>query len=389
MLKLDGYGGYSKEEIMDVLHARNSPRSVRFRYYVLDTNHNVKAELTKVESCKIDHAAFARIKRTATLALLEEYEPEYYVDGKPAPQKEIINYLSDRIQPVMEVKMHDGKWLSFPLGVFHPSTPSRQASLKEIKREIDLYDGLIVLSEDLISRRLTFSSGSNITDLVANIMRDAKITRINVTPSNETLPKDKDFDPGTPRLDIVNELLDMINYTPVWCDANGYFTTGPYRAPGDREVEYEYRDDELSIIYNGASEVLDLFGVANEWTLVRTNTEEPPLVSTKQNNNPNSPTSIPSRNRKITDFREVDEIASQSALNGLVERIAAEASQVYGRFICETALMPIHEYQDKVRIQYNKLGVADDFIETNWSMELKAGGRMEHEMRKVVHIDET
>ncbi len=111
------------------------------------------------------------------------------------------------------------------------------------------------------------------------------------------------------------------------------------------------------------------------------------MTSRKDNNNPDSPTSIPSRGRRIVDFREVEDIASQAALDSYTERIASEASQVYGRAKFKTPIMPFHEYYDAIVFQYEPLGINDKFMETDWTIPLEAGAMMEHEVRKVVSIN--
>ena len=196
----------------------------------------------------------------------------------------------------------------------------------------------------------------------------------------------KEFKIGTSKLQAVNELLSAINYTPIWVDATGYFTAYPYVSPADRRADYTYQDDELSVLYNGMEEELDLTETANSWVVTQSNPEKTPLTSTKVNDNPESPTSTVNMERTIVDFREVDDIADQATLDAYVERIAFEASQVFGKLKFKTALMPFHEYSDVLRVKYDALKIDYKFSETNWTMKLQAGGEMEHEVRRVVNI---
>ena len=87
-------------------------------------------------------------------------------------------------------------------------------------------------------------------------------------------------------------------------------------------------------------------------------------------NNPNSITSS-SRGRTIVDFREVDNIADQESLDAYVQRIANNASQVYGYINFETAIMPMHSYSDVLDLGYSKLGIAGKYSETNWTLPCK------------------
>lgn len=309
------------------------------------------------------------------------YERDIYV-----PETTEINYLSDRIQPFMEVKMPDGNWIEFPLGVFLLSTPTRHDEVNGVYRDIEAYDGLIILDDDKFTSRYNIGAGTKYTKAVEDILKSAGITRFNIQEKDDTLSVDKEFKIGTSKLEAVNELLSAINYTPIWVDATGYFTAYPYVSPADKRADYTYKDDELSVIYDGMEEELDLTEVANSWVVTQSNPEKEPLVSTKINNNPESPTSTVNMGRTIVDFREVDDISDQATLNAYVERIAFEASQVFGKLKFKTALMPFHEYSDVLHVKYDALKIDYKFSETNWTMKLQAGGEMEHEVRRVVNI---
>jgi hypothetical protein len=111
-----------------------------------------------------------------------------------------------------------------------------------------------------------------------------------------------------------------------------------------------------------------------------------PLTSVYTNNSESSPTSTLNRARTIVDYREVDNIADQQSLDAYVQRIAFEASQVYGKLVFETAINPFHGYSDILQINYSPLGINDKYSETGWTLPLKVGASMKHECRKVVTI---
>jgi hypothetical protein len=302
------------------------------------------------------------------------------------PETTEINYLSDRIQPHMEIKMPDGFWLSYPLGVFLLSTPTRHDEVNGVYREIEAYDGLIVLDDDKFLQRHNIPAGTKYTEAVKDILRGAGITKYQVAEKDDTLSSDKEFKIGTSKLQAVNELLSAINYTPIWQDAGGYYVSNQYVSPADKREDYTYEDNELSVLYNGIEEELDLSEVANSWVVTQSNPDDAPLVSTKENYSEESPTSITNMGRAIVDFREVDDISDQATLDAYVERIAFEASQVFGKLKFKTALMPFHEYSDVLKVKYDAMKIDYKFAETGWTMQLRAGGEMTHEARRVVNV---
>ncbi|MGG3737528.1 LamG-like jellyroll fold domain-containing protein [Aeribacillus pallidus] len=285
----------------------------------------------------------------------------------------------------IEVETIPSSWIEFPLGIFLLSSPTRKDENNFVYREVEAYDGLLILRDDKFDTRYTVTAGTNYRQAVIDILASAGITKHNIEQTDKVLPVDMEFAPGTEKLEAINTLLRAINYTPLHVDVYGYFTSMTYRSPSIRAAEYTYKDDELSIIYAGMEEELDLFNVANRWVVVCSNAEQS-LMSTYTNSNPDSPTSTVNRGRTIVDYREVTDIADQQSLDAYVQRIAFEASQVYGKLTFETALNPLHDYADVLQIEYSPLGISGKYSETSWTMPLKAGARMKHEVRKVVNI---
>ena len=402
--------GFTDEEVREMLHGKHGSRVVKFRYDLLDKNERKKGELKKVHSGEVSMNAFNTIKRSAKFTLEEEYIDtrtfytwqdvgnntwdvlgaerfrELYSIDKESALK--VDWLNDRIQPFVLFKMRGGQWIEFPLGIFLLSSPTKKDKNGQVIREVEAYDGLIILDQDKFTDRTYFSAGTTYEQAIKGILYEAGIKKINIEIDEDArLDNDKEYATGDSKLKAVNDLLSSVNNTPIWVDASGYYRSGPYERPDKRASGYTYTDRELSIIVEGIEEELDLFDIPNSWVVTVSNPEKEPMTSRKDNINPDSLTSIPTRSRRIVDFREIDDISSQKALDSYVERIASEASQVYGRIKFSTPIMPFHEYYDVLTLEYEKLGISGKFAEANWSIELKAGAKMTHEVRKVVSID--
>jgi hypothetical protein len=369
MLSLANYP-YSRQEIIDALHGKYGQRHFKFRYDLLDKDDKKIGELDSVVDGEVSMASLSSIKRTAKFRLKDKGE---------------INWLSDRIQPYALLRMRDGQYIEFPLGIFLLSSPTRKDSNQNVYRDVEAYDGLLILRDDKFDSRYTVPAGTNYRQAVIDILASAGITKHNIEQTDKVLPVDMEFEPGKEKLEAINALLTAINFTPIHVDVYGYFTSMTYRSPSIRSAEYTYKDDELSIIYAGMEEELDLFNVPNKWVVVCSSAEQS-LMSSYTNSNPNSPTSTVNRGRTIVDYREVTDIADQQSLDAYVQRIAFEASQVYGKVTFETAINPLHDYMDVLELDYSPLGIKGKYVETGWTMPLKAGARMKHEVRKVVSI---
>jgi hypothetical protein len=277
-------------------------------------------------------------------------------------------------------------WIDFPLGVFLLATPKRMDEENAVKRDIEAYDGLLILIDDKLQSTYTINAGTNYKQAIIDLLATAGITQYIIEDTTKTLPITMAFDPGTSKLSVINSLINQINFTPIRVDVYGNFVTNSYIAPSSRGIEYTYADDSLSVTYKGMTESLDLFNIPNNWVVVATNAETAPLKSTYTNSNASSITSTVSRGRTITDYREIDNIADQQSLDSYTLRIANEASQIYGYLEFETAIMPQHDFLDKYKIIYSNLGINDDYIETEWSFDLEVGAKMKHVARRIVNI---
>lgn len=357
------------KEIRDQLHMKDGSREITFRYDLLNYNETKIGELTSLGG-SLGLNSLAQIKRKGKF----KFKENEFKD---------IDWLNDKVQPVFIL---NGKH-EFPLGVFMISSPTRDLNKESVYREVECFDTSLVLLEDKFDTRYRIVKGTNYITAIEQIIGSAGIWRINIPYINSTLRTDREFEIGTSKLEAVNYLLQEINYTSIWVDELGNFTANPYILPNDRIVEYSYKNDDMSIIIPDTSvEEIDLFNVANKWVVVATNPETEPLVSKFTNDNAASPTSTINRRRNIVDFREVDDIASQSILDEYVRRIAYEASNVYGKFIFNTAIMPHHSYMDALYCEHTDLGIKNKYIETSWEMDLKAGGVMRHSARRVIQL---
>lgn len=285
-----------------------------------------------------------------------------------------------------EITIKRPKQIEFPLGIFILSSPERVDESEGIVRNIEAYDLSLILAEDKVTDMYTVTAGTNYKTAIVDILQSAGITNYAIADIDKTVSRDLQFEVGTSKNSIINSLTTIINFTPIIVDVNGTFTSSPYVLPQDRSVDYEYNDSELSIIMRGVTEELDTFNIPNRWIIVRTNSEEEPLRSVYTNDNPASPTSTVNRGRVIAEYREIEDIADQAALDAYTRRIAENASQVYGKSKFTSALMPMHDYHDVLQLRYSKLGIDDKFTETAWTMQLEAGGTMSHEIRKVVQV---
>jgi hypothetical protein len=368
---------HTATEVYDTLVGRLGSRRWSTRYELLTNTHARIFDLEEVLGCTVEHQYLADIKRQATFKIRDR--------GR-------INYLSNRIRPF--VRLHllpygDNDWVEWPLGVFLLVAPTRHANeFDVVDREVQGFDPLQALADDKISSRVAYAAGSNVVNnayaLISTVVPFWLYTR-----STETLTAVKEWPPGTSKLTIANELLNIAGYESVSFDSEGRGVLKPYQAPEERASVWTYAYGQEGLVVPDVDQELDLFSIPNKVVLVVSQPDQPLLVGTAININPSSPTSTVRRGRTITDFREEEEASSQTVLTAKALRILREQSQIYEHLVFQTSLMPFHGTNDVYQLEYDPLAISARYNETSWTITIPEGGvpePMKHEARRLVSI---
>lgn len=366
-------GQYTADQIADMLRGKTGSRKIGFRYDLL-SRYGVKIgeiQTPTYSSNLINFNSKAKIKRTGRFNITESEALD-------------IDYLNDYINPVMLLHLPDGSVAEWSLGVFMMSSPLRTHRNASVVRDIEAYDKTLIAYDDKLTSRYILARGSVYTDVINTLLDGLGIWQKRITPSAATTQMVKEWEIGTPKLDIINQLLSEINYNSLWADAAGFFRSDPYIFPDDRSVDFIYRTDRKSIILDESKVELDLFSVPNKWVVVASNPDRAVLKSSYTNEMPASKTSTVSRGRTIVEYVQVDDIYDQTSLDNYAKRLAYERSLAYTTVELRTALMPHHTNQDCIYIEHDALGISDKYIEVEWDMELKPGGAMTHVLERVI-----
>ncbi len=355
----------------EIKKALNSNRIEGFRYELLDKNDNEIGEINTVQSCNITGSIYNTIRTGGTLELTE-------------PKATEINYFSDRVRPIYRLKTSLG-WAEWPLGVFLLASPSRITDGKVVSRKIEMYDKLLVLNQDKIDRSYTVSAGTRVTLAIITIIQEAGESKINITSSEEVLLSAKTWPPGTSRLQMVNELLQSINYFSLWVDGVGNLRGEPYVPPGQRFPVWTFADDTEGLYLPDVAVDADYFKVHNKIILAVSNPDQDLLTATATNENPGSKFSYQNRGRWITDYRDDIEATSQLVLDARAERILQEGMQVSEVVSYNHAWVSIG-LNEAVEFKNKKLGLSAKYTAVNQSYSLRAGELIKTAIRRVVTL---
>lgn len=372
MQALDPGGIYTDAEVVDALSGRYGTRTMSFRYDRLSSAGTYIEPCDWVVAGSVGNNALADIKRTATFTILD---------------RGTINYLSDRVKPWARLHMPDGGIVEWPLGVFLLASPARGLEpVGIVKREVEAYDQLLVFQQDKVTDRYSIAAAVVYTTAIATLIASVGGITSSIVPSALTLPAALEWEPGTPKLRILNDLLGAINYESAWFDESGRLVCRPYQSPAARASEYTYDDTNASVRTGSAEQTLDLFDIPNKWVGIVSEADRPALRAEYTNTNPASPTSTVSRGRTIPDVRTEEDAADLTTLEAKVARYAFEASQVFEGVKFDTAIMPFHSNADVFSLNIPGLALNAKYSEHTWAFDLKVGATMSHTVRRVVTV---
>lgn len=362
---------YTQAEISTALLA--SGRTWEFRYERL-TSGGLIVGPVDVTDAKVTYAALADIKRGFSASL--------------APGSN-FDFQSDRLRAWVRLLMPDDGWQEWPVGTFLLTTSDTARSVAAPRQVVPVtgYDLLQVLLEDCVTDRYVVAAATNYVTAVTTALTGAGFASNTIAATTKTLPAPMEWEPGTAKLKIVNDLLAAINYTTLSMDALGQPTAAPYVLPENAPVLWPYTLDTASLVRPGTISRLDLFNVPNVVVGIVSQPDRAPLRSVATNSDPASPLSTVRRGRSIVrvlDAQTVQDAADQATLDALVARYLAETAMQYESIDFATGIMPQHDDADVVTFDYG--AGANRYRETAWEMELKVGGVMKHTARRTVIV---
>lgn len=345
----------------DLINIKRGIQSRAFIYELLDKNENKKKDLSNISDALVEYSDFTEVKRSGNIVFIGEDQD--------------IDWINDRVR--ISVKLSDGiETLTYPLGIYLLSSPTVLTKDATIERQVDVYSKLQILIEDKTTEIYTIPQGTVYTSEVLKLIVSAGIAQVKVTSSTQVMQRGLEYPIGTSKLTIINDLLKQIAFNPLDVDNEGFAVTTPYVSPSIKPVTYDYEEGQLSVLYNDFSEELNLFNVPNTFVVVASNAESLPLKSIYINNSLTDPTSVINRGRRIVKYEQIDDISNQAALDIYAQRLADESNDVYGEFVFETSINPMHESKEILRVVRG--GTERIYEEVGWRINLNQKATMRH-----------
>ena len=350
-------------------------REFRFRYELLRGGAYC-AELKAVDRTPIIRCNSAdRLKMLLTASFKPHAED---ADGNPVE----IDWLNDEVQPIMII---DGA--EHPLGVYVFAKPQETTEGPTRTVSVSAYDRGKKVADTNSENLVYFPQSTAYIDAVEQLLTAAGINLVFASPSAELFSTAReDWPAGVSYLDIANQLLSEISYNPLYFDLSGAAVLEPATVPEAINIKHtlDTSDPTTRVIAGRFSKTTDLFSAPNVFVVNCDNPElASPLTATAVNDNPQSPLSTVRRGRRIASVTEVNNLPSQAAAQAFANRQLNE-SLISGEVITlETGLLPDWGVGDVVALIHE--GTVSVCVSQSWTASLCAGGRMTHQLKKVVY----
>jgi hypothetical protein len=183
-----------------------------------------------------------------------------------------INYLSDLIKPWYNF-VTNGITYTIPLGHYMLSSPQKKSDGNYVSRNIEGCDLLKALDQDKTIVSKSFSSGVNVVETIEGLLDDVGTwVNYSIEPSDETLSEDVSYELGKSTLFIINSLLNMINYYPLWVNGNGVYKGVPWSDTPN--ISYEFIDNDLSLYEENVNLDVDYNDIYNRVIIINNQLEE-------------------------------------------------------------------------------------------------------------------
>lgn len=266
------------------------------------------------------------------------------------------------------------------LGTFLISSPA--ADFNNMIQNISCtgYSTLWPLSVNTPSNKYYVAEGTNVIAEVKRILSSLNYACL-IPDSVKTTSINREWDIGTSYLTIINDLLDVANYTSLYIDVYGEFQAEEYVLPQDRQPDEIIDEDGINDIEPQQTNELDLFNVPNRF--IRYCASDPTSTLYAEYVNTEGPTGT--NNTWVnTDVQEVSDAADYDTLYEICKRDCINATSIYNKLSISTMCRIIKTYMPVIRLKHFQAN--GDYVCTSFTLDLTVGGSSNLNLRKVVML---
>lgn len=307
---------------------------------------------------------------------------------RPAAIPSDFNPITDFFVVAQDVWFEGLGYYRFQLGVFRLDFPSETHTENDNELwNVAAIDMTVSLIEQNFSLPVTFVAGSSVTDDIIELLVAANAQSYSIPPSPLVLQVDKVWAPGVSVLEAINDLLENINYFPLWVDVFGTYRTREMIDPSSEAVSVTYSTEaESRMIIPPFGRNYQIAAQPNRVVVKRSNPLTGSIASEAVNVDPFSRVSTVSRGITKTREDSLDDMYDES--------VATAIAEVRVRYAAGNGVVgSLSTFPDYRRAEHEAYSLT---IETRieqelwrvvgWRMPLTPGGIMTHSLRPAASI---
>lgn len=287
---------------------------------------------------------------------------------------DIVDSVGECYIRIYLVTIQNGVKEKHPLGTYLVQTPSSKFDGKNKSVTMDAYTPLLELKENPVPLGYASLKDENIMSQAYRITRENCRAPVIETKSEIKLLTDFVSNTDDNWLTYTRDLIAQAKYG---FDVNemGQILFAPNQNAEELQPVYTFNDDNSSILYPEITLNHDLYGIPNVVEVIG-DTGTDTYCARVENNDPNSPTSIPRRGReilhRITD-PDLPGYPTKEQLDEYAENVLKELSSVEYEISYSHGYCPVR-VGDCVRLNYKKAELVDVKAKViSQSIKCKAG----------------
>ena len=309
-----------------------------FEYYVVDPGSwKDSQKLNNVKTCTINYDSEAETLGSATIDITDLVGECY-----------IRSYL---------ITIQNGIREKFPLGTLLVQTPSSSFNGKSRSVSMDAYTPLLELKENKPPIGYTISKKENIMENANRITQNYARAPVVHAECDTTIFNDFVANTDDSWLTFLIDFIANAKYK-FDLDTMGRILFKPDQDTASLTPVWTYNDDNSSILYSDVSLEHDLYGVPNVVEVVYSDSNNY-YFARVENNDENSPTSIPSRGREIVHRVTNPDLIGDPTNNQIKEyakQLLRELSTLEYTIAYTHGYCPVR-LGDCVRLNYSRAGL--------------------------------
>ena len=366
-------------EIANTLQGSQGAVVYTFRYEKRTSDYRFLADIT---DAVLDCAIQCENNRPTTMSADFTFDPNI---ASIDPINDFIAVFAE-----LSVLKDDGaiEVEEFPLGLYHLNVPDKNYEPGLETWSVRATDLSIFLIESELSVPYTVPGGTNYITAIEELLDTLDIDVLYDFPETDYVtPNDLTWGGiSKNKLDVANELLQGINFYPLWQRLDGVFTSREQIAPHEETVNIIQRGNEL--IVPPLKERIEPGTHPNDVRIIIDDPLRVPEFALKVNVDDESELSFLNSKQitseQIVSIAVVNQSVAEELADYYLQRSAALAHQATLQTFPDFRRSP-HEFY---RVELDGITEPDDtWMVIGWSLGLKTGSIMNHKIGRALPID--